>query len=153
MNGPYAEMPLLDILNDLRSRELAVIAQYMRHHYLVTGPEGLALADVFKDIAVEEMKHAESIGERIEYLGGDPTTKPQAIATDATTLHEMAVQDHDAEMDAISRYRAAIKIAEAHSDPTTRRLLEEVLADEESHAKSFDDMLGGSSGSGLITQG
>lgn len=149
----YADMSLLDVLNDLRSRELAVIVQYMRHHYQVTGPEGLALADQFKDIAIVEMKHAEKLGERIDYLGGDPTTKPQSIMTTATTLRDMARADFDAETDAIGRYRTAVKIAEGHGDTTTRRLLEDILADEEGHAKVFDDMLGGSAGSRMISEG
>src|SRR5450759_4503133 len=56
-----AEAALLDTLNTLRARELAVIEQYMRHHYIVTGPEGVALADEFKEVAFTAMKQAEEV--------------------------------------------------------------------------------------------
>jgi bacterioferritin (cytochrome b1) len=55
----------------------------------------------------------------------------------------MAKSDFSAESDAVMRYKAAIKFAETHGDPTTRRLLESILADEEEHLKTFSDMLGG----------
>lgn len=141
-HDPYTDVKLVDVLNDLRARELAVIAQYMRHHYLVTGPEGLALADEFKDIAITEMKHAEMLAERIDYLGGDPTITPEPILTGAVTLKEMAAEDYDAEIDAIARYRAGIKVARAEDDSVTKRLLQSILADEEDHHKTFGDMLG-----------
>lgn len=140
----YAGMNLVDMLNDLRSRELAVIVQYMRHHYIVTGPDGVALAGEFKETAITEMKHAEELAERIDYLGGDPTTKPQSIETAATSLVDMARADLTTEQDAILRYQAAIKVADGHGDVTTRKLLEDILGDEEEHAKLFGDMLGGS---------
>jgi len=140
----YENMDLIDVLNDLRARELAAIMQYMRHHYLVTGPDGVALAGEFKSISVEEMKHAESLGERIDYLDGNPTTKPERIEVDARTLKEMAKADLASEADAVTRYKAAIKVAEAKGDVTTRRMLEDILGQEEDHHKTFSDMLGGS---------
>lgn len=138
----YENAELLDVLNDLRSRELAVVIQYMRHHYLASGPDGLPLAGEFKDVSIAEMKHAESLAERIDYLGGDPTTKPEQImGLDAKSLAEMAAADRDSEQDAVNRYKAAIKVADAADDPTTRRLLEDILEQEEEHHKTFSDML------------
>lgn len=142
MASLYSDMNLVDVLNDLRSRELGAIVQYMRHHYIVTGPEGVALAGEFKEISVEEMKHAESLGERIDALGGDPTAKAETADIQGSTLKEYAKADYNAEMDAIMRYRAGVKVAEAHSDVVTRRLLEDILGEEESHAVKFSDMLG-----------
>lgn len=139
----YEDMNLIDVLNDLRARELAAIVQYMRHHYLVTGPDGVALAGEFKAISIEEMKHAESLAERIDYLEGNPTIKPERIDVDAKTLREMAKVDLASEADAVTRYKAAVKVADAHGDVTTRRMLEEILGQEESHHKTFSDMLGG----------
>jgi bacterioferritin len=136
-------MALLDVLNDLRARELGVIMQYMRHHYLAAGPDGVALAGEFKAIAIVEMKHAEALAERIDYLGGDPTTKPDTIAgMSAKTIAEMAGADRDSEADAIARYKEAVKVADAADDVTTRKLLEDILGDEEDHHKTFSDMLG-----------
>ncbi len=139
----YEGSSVIDVLNDLRARELAVIVQYMRHHYVATGPDGVALADEFKEISVAEMKHAEALAERIDYLGGDPTTKPEMIAgIDARTIAEMAAADRDSELDAIARYKAAIKLVDTADDVTTRKLLEDILGDEEEHHKTFEDMLG-----------
>src|SRR5450759_646776 len=137
-----AEAALLDTLNTLRARELAVIEQYMRHHYIVTGPEGAALADEFKEVAITEMKHAESLAERIDFLGGDPTTVPGPISKAATTLHQMAAEDLGTEQDAVALYGAAIKQFDDAGDVTTRRLLESILGDEEDHVNTFERMLG-----------
>ncbi|MBE0476306.1 MAG: ferritin [Coriobacteriia bacterium] len=133
---------LIGTLNELRARELAVIVQYMRHHYMVTGPETLAAADEFKEIAIVEMGHAEELGERIDFLGGDPTTEPYKVETGAKSLQQMASVDLAAENEAVEMYRAAIGQADQAGDVTTRRLLESILGDEEEHVKSFRMMLG-----------
>lgn len=139
----YEGMTLIDILNDLRARELTVIMQYMRHHYLATGPDGVALADEFKDIAITEMKHAEELAERIDYLGGDPTLQTMRVeGVAARTVAEMAEADLASEADAIARYKEAVAAADASSDITTRKLLEDILADEEDHHNTFGAMLG-----------
>jgi len=137
-----ADQALIDTLNDLRSRELAVSMQYMRHHYLVTGPEGLALADEFKAVAITEMKHAEALAERIDFLGGDPTVKPAPFPSGDSTLEEMAETDLASEKEAVDLYRAAVQQAAEAGDVTTRRLLESILADEEDHVDTFQRMLG-----------
>jgi len=139
----YANANLLDILNDLRSRELAVVMQYMRQHYTVTGPDGMLHADTFKSVAITEMKHAEALAERIEFLGGNATTKPEAFASHFSSLKEMAKADFSSESDAVMRYKSAVRIAAAQDDTTTRKMLEGILADEEDHLKTFTDMLGG----------
>ncbi|MCZ7662664.1 MAG: ferritin-like domain-containing protein [Thermoleophilia bacterium] len=135
-------MSLIDTLNDLRARELAVIVQYMRHHYVLTGADGAALADEFKEVAITEMKHAEALGERIDFLGGDPTTKPSEIMKGGATLSDAASIDLASEEEAVGLYRAAVKEADAAGDVTTRRLLEDILADEEGHMNEFRTMLG-----------
>ena len=150
MADHYANANLIDVLNDLRSRELAVIMQYMRQHYTVTGPEGMLHADTFKSVSVTEMKHAEALAERIEFLGGTATTRPEKFESEFSGLKEMAKSDFSAESDAVMRYKAAIKIADAHGDPTTRGLLESILADEEDHLKTFSDMLGGDTTGGEL---
>jgi bacterioferritin len=134
--------PVLDVLNELRAAELAAIVQYMRHHYQITGADGLPLADEFKSVSIEEMKHAEALGERIDFLGGDPTTKPGPIVTGATTVKAMATDDLAKEDQAVADYREAIKVADKAGDVTTRRLLEDILADEEDHQNTFGTMLG-----------
>jgi bacterioferritin len=137
-----SDTSLLDVLNELRAAELAAIVQYMRHHYLVTGAEGMALADEFKSVSIDEMKHAEALAERIDFLGGDPTTKPAGILAGATTLKAMATDDLATEDGAVKSYKAAILVAADAGDVTTRRLLEDILADEEGHQDTFGTMLG-----------
>ncbi len=133
---------VIDTLNELRARELAVIIQYMRHHYTVTGADGLALADEFKDVAITEMNHAEILAERIDFLGGDPTTTPGSINRGAKSLAQMATVDLAAENEAVDMYRRAIAVMDAAGDITSRRILEDILADEEEHVATFQMMLG-----------
>ena len=133
---------LIDTLQDLRARELAAIVQYMRHHYVLTGADGVALAGEFKAVAIEEMKHAEALGERIDFLGGDPTTKPTEIAKGGKSVADAAQLDVKSEEEAVRLYSAAIKEADAAGDVVTRRMLEDILADEEGHLDTFRMMLG-----------
>lgn len=133
---------LVDTLNDLRARELAVIVQYMGHHYVITGADAAALAGEFKEVAITEMKHAESLAERIDYLGGVPVTKPAEIKSGATTVSDAATVNLASEEEAIALYIAAVAEAAASGDITTRKLLEDILGDEEDHANTFRTMLG-----------
>lgn len=135
-------MALIDTLNHLRAKELAAIVQYMRHHYVLTGADGSALAGEFKEIAIVEMRHAESLGERIDFLGGDPTIKPAEIAGGGKSLEEAARLDVAAEEEAVGLYKEAIKEADTAGDVATRRVLEGILVDEEDHLNEFRTMLG-----------
>ncbi len=133
---------VIDILNDLRARELAVIVQYMNHHYVITGADAAALAGEFKEVAITEMKHAESLAERIDFLGGEPTTKPADIKIGAKTLSGAAADDLASEDEAVRLYTSAVEQARMAGDITTRKLLEDILADEEDHVNTFRTMLG-----------
>ena len=70
---------IIDALNKDREGELSAIIQYMKHHYEGEGMESPAILEVFKSTAKDEMGHAEKLGERINYLGGIPTKKPEPI--------------------------------------------------------------------------
>jgi bacterioferritin len=70
---------LLELLNKAIAREIGVSVQYMWQHVMALGMKSPEIKDVFEDIAIEEMKHAEKIAERLFYLGGIPTTKPTPI--------------------------------------------------------------------------
>ena len=74
-----ASEKLLDLLNRSIAREMQVSIQYMWQHVLWSGVKGFAVKDELKGIAITEMKHAEEIAERLAYLGGTPTTKPEPI--------------------------------------------------------------------------
>lgn len=132
---------LVDLLNRAIARELQVSVQYMWQHVLATGIKSAAVADVFKEIAITEMKHAEKIAERLAYLGGTPTTKPDPIFVGAD-LEEMLQTDVKAEEAAIALYKQTIKAADDAGDITTRRLFEEILGEEEDHHDTFTRLLG-----------
>ncbi len=127
---------LLDWLNKAIARELQVSVQYMWQHIQWAGVEHYAVSDQFKSIAIEEMKHAEKIAERLWYLGGVPTTKPTAI-TVGGELWAMIDNDVKAELEAIDMYKTIIKVAEAEGDITTAFIFREILEDEEDHHDFF----------------
>ena len=135
-----ASEKLLEMLNKAIAMELQVSIQYMWQHVLATGVDSVAVADVFKEFAITEMKHAEAIAERLAYLEGMPTTKPAPIFVGGT-LKEMLQTDVKAEEAAIALYRQIIKVADAEGDITTRKLIEEILGDEEGHHDTFTNIL------------
>jgi bacterioferritin len=98
--------------------------------------------DELKSIAIAEMKHAEAIAERLVYLGGAPTTKPNPIFV-GETLKEMIEKDVMDEEGAISLYRSTIALAEKQGDITTKNLFEGILEDEEEHHDTFTSLLEG----------
>jgi len=131
---------LKELLNKGIAREIPVSVQYMWQHVLATGIKGAAIEDIFKEIAITEMKHAESIAERLAYLGGTPTTKPDPIFVGGS-LEEMIRNDVKAEEEAVALYKQTIKVAEEEGDITTRRLFEGILGDEEDHLDTFTNLL------------
>lgn len=145
--GPWRE-DVVQLLNDALATELVCVLRYKRHYYTANGVASPAIADEFLVHANEESSHADKIAERIVQLGGDPDFNPQ-------TLHERSHADYDeakdlqamvranlvAERIAIESYRQMISLI-GDKDPTTRRMLEEILADEEEHADELKDWLG-----------
>ena len=131
---------LLDMLNKAIARELQVVVQYMWQHVQWSGVKGFAVQEELKSVAIEEMKHAEFIAERLFYLGGIPTTKPEPIFV-GTTLKEMIAQDAKDEEGAIKMYKEIIEIADSEGDKTTSFLFHEILEDEEEHHDTFTTLL------------
>ncbi len=136
-----ASKELIDSLNEALARELQVCIQYMWQHVMVKGPYADEFSNAFRRIALQEMIHAELIGERVDYLGGIPATVPAEITIggDATQMLQV---DRKAEEEAIEMYRRIIEMAEAEKDYTTKRLFEQILADEEDHHNTFRTLLG-----------
>ena len=135
---PSAE--LLDLLNQAIAREIQVSVQYMWQHVLWKGVKGYAVKDAFKMTAISEMKHAEAIAERLNYLGGIPTTKPTPIFI-GTTLKQMIETDKKDEEAAISMYKKIILVARKEGDETTESLFKKILSDEEEHHDLFSSLL------------
>ena len=130
---------LKNLLNAAIAREIQVSIQYMWQHVQWMGVDHYAVSDKFKEIAVEEMKHAEKIAERLWYLEGVPTTKPTTINV-GDELWEMVDLDIKAEEEAIELYKKIEKVADAEGDPTTRFIFEEILEQEEDHHDFFTSL-------------
>ena len=137
-----AAQKLLELLNMGIARELQVSIQYMWQHVQVSGVNGAVAEPVFREIAIAEMKHAEMLAERLDYLDGVPTTKPDPIFVEGD-LVDMLKQDQQNEEEAITLYKQAIQEAAKEGDYTTRRLFEEILAEEENHINTFGKLLVG----------
>jgi len=123
---------VINVLNELRSLELAAIIQYMKHHYEAQGIESPAISKQFESAAMDEMKHAEALGERINYLGGEPTRHPAEILTGGD-LRKMIADDLRIERHAINKYREYIELMFREQDHVSRRMLEGILEVEEKH--------------------
>ena len=131
---------LIDMLNKAVSMELAVSIQYMWQHVKIYGFDHIPVADELKKVAIVEMVHAEEIAERIDYLGGEPTTEPAPIEVGKTPT-EMIEINKKAEEGAIAFYKEIIEKAIAEKDYVTKRLFEGILAEEEEHHNLFQGLL------------
>ncbi len=132
---------VVEVLNLDRADELAAITQYMGHFYEATGMESPSVTAIFRQTAMDEMRHAEMLAVRIVYLRGEPTQTP-AASKRGGELKAMMKDDLDSENEAIGRYKEHIKLCSELGDSTTRRMLEEILADEERHADGWETVLG-----------
>jgi len=133
---------LLELLNKGIAKELQVSIQYMWQHVQVTGTDGVIVEDIFRKTAIAEMKHAERLAERLDYLNGVATIKPDPIFVRGSLI-EMLKQNEQDEEQAITLYKKAIQVAANEGDYTTRRILEEILAEEETHINTFGKLLVG----------
>jgi bacterioferritin len=131
---------LNDKLNMAIANELQVSIQYMWQHVTVVGINSESVGGVFKKIAIVEMKHAEAIAERLDYLGGALTTKPSPI-TVGKSVKDMLQINKKAEEDAIKLYKEIIALAAKENDVVTKRLFEEILSEEEDHHNQFSTLL------------
>lgn len=131
---------LLNYLNKAIARELQVSIQYMWQHVVAKGVKGAVVTDELKKIAISEMKHAEAIAERLDYLGGVPTSQPSQINV-GEKFEEMLNFDVKAEEEAITMYKEIIKLAENENDITTKTLFEGILSEEEDHHSYFKTIL------------
>jgi bacterioferritin len=133
---------LLDMLNEGIKQELHVSMKYMWQHIFVKGIEGAVVEKLLRDIAITEMKHAEALAERVSVLNGVPPNKFDEVNV-GEILVEMLTEDVQTEEDAINLYKQSIQVASKDGDFTTRRLLEDILSDEEKHLDTFSKLLVG----------
>jgi len=135
---------VIDVLNQVLATELVCVLRYKRHYYTATGINSGPVADEFLEHATEEQQHADMVAHRIVQLGGDPDFSPEGLATRAhseydasSDLLQMVREDLVAERVAIASYQEIVRWL-GDGDPTSRRVIEEILEKEEEHA---DDLL------------
>jgi bacterioferritin len=137
------------ILNEALATEIVCVLRYKRHYFMAEGINADSVATEFAEHAAEEQGHADQIAERIVQLGGEPNFSPEGLVSrshaeyvEGETLLDMIREDLVAERIAIDSYREMIAYL-GEKDPTTRRMLEGILAVEEEHADDLVSLLGG----------
>jgi bacterioferritin len=138
---------VLKLLNEALATEIICVLRYRRHYFMANGLEAQSVAAEFLQHANEEQGHADQIAARIVQLGGEPNFSPDGLSTrshaeyvEGTDLIDMIKEDLVAERIAIDSYREMVAYC-GTEDPTTRRLLEEILGVEEEHAEDLVSML------------
>src|SRR5215831_4543723 len=131
---------VLKLLNEALATEIVCTLRYKRHYFMAKGPNSKGIADEFLEHSKEEEMHADQIAERITQLGGEPNFSPDGLTTrshaeyvEGESLVDMIKEDLVAERIAIDSYRDMVNYF-GNDDPTTRRLMETILAMEEEHA-------------------
>jgi bacterioferritin len=144
--SPYNEQ-IVALLNDSLATELVCVLRYKRHHFTARGMASPAIAAEFMVHATEEAAHADKIAERIVQLGGEPDFNPVTLLErshadydTSSALRDMVRANLVAERVAVETYRQMIGLI-GDKDPTTKRMLEAILADEEEHADEMSDLL------------
>jgi bacterioferritin len=140
---------VLVALNGALATELVCVLRYKRHYFMATGVHAASVASEFAAHALEEMGHADLLAKRIVELRGEPNFSPTGLSershaeyVPGDTLKSMLKEDLIAERIAIESYRELIAWL-GPQDPTTRRMLEEILATEEEHAEDLSSILDG----------
>ena len=135
------------VLNDALATEIVCVLRYKRHYYMASGIHSEAVKQEFLEHANEEEQHADQIAERIIQLGGEPDLNPAGLTSrshseyvEGTTLRDMIREDLIAERVAIESYREIVQWL-GKRDPTTRRIMESILAKEEEHAEDMSTLL------------
>lgn len=138
---------VIKVLNEALATEIVCVLRYKRHHYMAKGINSEPVAQEFLEHANEEQVHADQICTRIVQLGGEPNLNPEGLLSrshseyaEGTSLQDMIKEDLVAERIAIDSYREIV-VYLGEKDPTTRRLMEEILAKEEEHADDLANLL------------
>jgi len=141
---------IIDVLNDVVATEVVCYLRYSQHAIVASGVDRAQVAAEFTEHAAEELQHGLRAAERISQLGGTPDFNPATLAershteyvqTEATDLTKMLEENLVAERIVITSYQEIARWI-GDSDPTTRRLMEQILEEEEEHADDLNDLLG-----------
>jgi bacterioferritin len=138
---------IIKLLNDSLATELVCVLRYKRHHFTAHGLSSPKIADEFMVHATEEAAHADRLAQRIVQLGGQPDFSPDSLSArshasydESRDLKAMIKANLIAERVAIETYSQIISLI-GEKDSTTRRLLEDILSDEQKHAEELRDWL------------
>ena len=138
---------VVKLLNEALATEIVCGLRYRRHYFMASGIHGQSVAAEFLEHANEEQTHADQIARRIVQLGGEPNFSPDGLTSrshaeyvEGASLTEMIKEDLVAERIAIDTYREMVNYLD-NKDPTTRRMMETILATEEEHADDLVNML------------
>jgi bacterioferritin len=138
---------VIKVLNEALATEIVCILRYKRHYFMATGIHASAVAAEFQEHAAEEQVHADRIAERITQLDGEPNFNPDGLTSrshaqyvEGNSLVDMIKEDLVAERIAIESYSEIIRYL-GDRDITTRRMMEEILQNEEEHADDLKDLL------------
>ena len=138
---------VLKLLNEALATEIVCVLRYKYHYFMASGINAKAIADEFLQHANEEQGHADEISQRITQLDGTPNLSPEGLLSrshseyvEGTDLVDMIKEDLVAERIAIESYSEIIRYL-GTDDPTTRRMMEGILAMEEEHAEDLSTML------------
>jgi bacterioferritin len=140
---------VIRLLNDALATEIVCYLRYKRHYFMADGIHAEAVAAEFLEHAGQEQQHADQIAERIVQLGGAPDFAPDGLTkrshaqyVEGSSLSDMIRENLIAERIAIESYREIAQYI-GEKDPTTRRLMEEILATEEEHADDLVSLMHG----------
>lgn len=140
---------VIKLLNEALATEIVCVLRYKRHYFMATGINAQSIAAEFLEHANEEQQHADQIAQRIVQLDGEPDYSPQNLLSrshseyvEGDSLAKMLKENLLAELIAIESYREMINYF-GDDDPTTRRVMEEILAVEEQHADDLSTLLQG----------
>lgn len=151
VTGGYAadRKKVISLLNEALATELVCVLRYKRHFFMAKGIHSEPVKAEFSAHAAEEMVHADRIARRIVELGGAPNFSPEGLSgrshaeyVEGDTLKSMIKEDLVAERIAVESYREMIVYLGAN-DPTTQRMLKDILASEEEHADDLSSLLDG----------
>ncbi len=138
---------VIGILNEALATEIVCVLRYKFHYFMASGIHSQSVKQEFLEHANEEQQHADQLAERIKQLGGKPEMNPSILTNrshseykEGTSLSDMIREDLIAERIAIESYREIIQYL-GDKDPTSKRLMEEILAKEEEHADDMADLL------------
>ena len=145
-SGPWRQ-DIVKLLNDSLATELVCVLRYKRHHFTAQGLSSPKIAEEFMVHALEETGHADRLAKRIVQLGGSPDFSPDSLTArshaaydDSSDLKAMIRANLIAERVAIEAYSQIIGLI-GDKDPATRRLLVDILTDEQEHAEELSDWL------------